>query len=54
MKQEMNEKEALKIAYDALTDALYYDDENGWDDDENYYENIKCAMTKIQQMINAR
>lgn len=50
----MNEKEALKIAYDALTDALYYDDENGWDYDENYYEDLKNAMAKIQQMIDAR
>ena len=54
MKHEMNEKEALRIAYDALIDALHYEDENEWDYDESYYEDLKCAMTKIQQMIDTR
>lgn len=54
MKHEMNEKEALKIAYDALADALHYEDEYEWEYDESYYEDLKCAMDKIQQMIIAR
>ena len=51
----MTEKQALLIAYNALSDKLERcEDEYGIEADDDYYIEIKQAIDKINQMMQAR